>query len=228
MKNKKIIDLENFVTLYFTKKNHLKVLDAGCGSVNNISLSKSFHITGIDISEKQLERSKHLNEKIRGDIQEYSLKDRYYDMIICWDVLEHLKKPHKAIDNFISAIKDGIIIVKIPNIFSLKGIITKYTPFFIHKFIYKYIFKSSRVKKKEFGPFKTYLKFSISENALRKYANNNKLEVIFFSKYDFGDIWNPLKGTLKAKVYFYLKEFLRIVTLGKINDSEMIIVFKKK
>src|SRR4051812_43966697 len=76
------------------------VLEAGCGSASHISIAADACLTGIDISEKQLARNQALDEKILGDVQSYALPESRFDVIICWDVLEHLPHPELALENF--------------------------------------------------------------------------------------------------------------------------------
>src|SRR5215469_10920312 len=78
----------------------VRLLEAGCGSASHIHFGSDIWITGIDISQKQLDRHLSLNEKILGDIQRYDLAPRSFDAIICWDVLEHLQQPNLALRKF--------------------------------------------------------------------------------------------------------------------------------
>jgi 2-polyprenyl-3-methyl-5-hydroxy-6-metoxy-1,4-benzoquinol methylase len=74
-----------------------QVLEVGCGSNSQLKFTKSNEVTGIDISKDQLERNSYLKNKILGDIQTYNFESKKYDLVICWDVLEHLDKPKMAI-----------------------------------------------------------------------------------------------------------------------------------
>lgn len=72
-------------------------------------------VDGVDISQHQLDLNNHLSTKILGDIEEYDLGKSVYDLIICWDVVEHLPNPASALKIFFRAIKpNGIIIVGYP------------------------------------------------------------------------------------------------------------------
>ena len=137
----------------------IKVLEAGCGSTSRLHFQKEVYMVGIDISEKQLERNANLNEKILGDIQDYDFQSDSFDVIVCWDVLEHLPKPENALRRFALAVKDeGIIILNLPNVFSLKGLITKYLPYPLHVLAYRYLYgKKKNISEEDAGPFKTYL-----------------------------------------------------------------------
>lgn len=72
-----------------------KALDVGCGSggrIINALLDAGFRVTGIDVSEAQLEnaRNRHPDSDfILADICELEIKERY-DVIIAWDSIFHV------------------------------------------------------------------------------------------------------------------------------------------
>ena len=141
------------------KEKPVMVLEAGCGSCSHIEIKSKAYFIGIDISLEQLERNSNLNEKIHGDIQSYNLPKRTYDIIICWDVLEHLPNPDKALSNFSAAIKDeGIIILTMPNVLSFEGVVTKLTPHWFHIWVYRNIFHEKWAGTEGRGPFKAFLR----------------------------------------------------------------------
>src|SRR5713226_2324160 len=118
-----IAELQHIVDEYLIPERTFTVLEAGCGSMSQIQFGHNINLVGIDISEKQLERNPALDRKILGDLHTYPLCHSSFDIIICWNVLEHLQDPRKALDNLLNACKpNGLIILAFPNLFSLKGI----------------------------------------------------------------------------------------------------------
>jgi SAM-dependent methyltransferase len=156
-----------------------RVLEAGCGSGSYLDLSGAF-VVGVDISQHQLDRNETLKEKYCADLHVFEKPEweKSFDAIICWDVVEHLDNPKIAIAKFLKWLKsDGRLILAYPNPQTLKGMATKYTPYFIHQLFYKLAsgtpFSASKVDK---GPFRTVfapeLKFQnllqlLSENQCR-------------------------------------------------------------
>lgn len=59
--NEQITKLQSVVGKLLTNTEHLKVLDAGCGSSSRIAISQNAYVVGIDISEKQLEKNSSIN-----------------------------------------------------------------------------------------------------------------------------------------------------------------------
>ncbi len=132
----------------------ITVLEAGCGSATHVMLGDNVRIVGIDISEDQLARNSSLSQNIVGDIQTYDFDEESFDLIMCWDVLEHLTHPEKALKSFARAVKPGgVILLALPNVYSLKGLVTKFTPHWLHVWVYRNVFKSSTAGKPGYAPF---------------------------------------------------------------------------
>jgi len=223
--------LNNFINKYRSNLDKVLVLEAGCGSISHIRFDESAIIHGIDISQKQLDRNKYLHKKILGDLHTHNLGDELYNIIVCWDVLEHLEKPLAAIDNMTKALlKDGILIIKVPNVLSIKGLITKFTPYVFHNSIYKYIFKRKTSTKEDIGPFKTHLKFSIRKQSLVNYLKD-RMKVVYNDEYDISDLSQFYKKSVTLRIflkaYRRIKNVVKIITFGKIDNSEFIIIFQK-
>lgn len=226
-------EIQSIIDEFAMNKAQIKVLEAGCGSISKVEFPPNAYIVGIDISEKQLQRNTIVNEKISGDIQYYSFGPQSFDIIISWYVLEHLSEPKLALKNFSKAIKkDGLIILAMPNVLSLKGLITKFTPHWFHVFVYKYFFGRENAGKDDVEPFKTYLRFSLALSSLKRFAAKNGFRIEYFSNPDALDRWVGSSLQKKSKiVYIFIKhfgEFLKILSFGKIGKSEIIIILKKQ
>lgn len=204
----------------------IRVLDAGCGSSLCLNIAQNIHVVGIDISEKQLQGNTNVNEKILGDIQTYDLPPSSFDVIVCWDVLEHLSDPQKALLNFKRAIKEnGIIVLKLPNVLSTKGLLTKFTPLWFHVWAYRHICGSKEAGTDGRGPFKTFLRFSIRSTAIERFALKNGFLIEHFSIYE-GQVGSKIIDT----IFVILKLIIKALSLGKIdaNKTDYIIVLKKQ
>lgn len=182
----KIEELQAVINSLLNGKKSIKALEAGCGSMSNINLGPNAYIVGIDVSERQLKNNTVIHEKILGDIQTYKLPKSEYDVIFCWDVLEHLSRPQMALLNFVKAIKEnGIIVLSFPNVFSLKSIVAKITPYRFHRWVYNLIYG------KKFGtagyePFPTYLRYSIAPALVKRFAWENGLSIEHYDTFESG------------------------------------------
>ncbi len=107
------------------------ILDSGCGEgflLNRLqeeAIGKS--LMGIDISEDAVNLGKLLfpNLDLRvGNIYKLPLESNSYDIVICTEVLEHLKDPKSALKEIVRVSKKYVIL-SVPNepIFSLKNLL---------------------------------------------------------------------------------------------------------
>ncbi|MCG9890882.1 MAG: methyltransferase domain-containing protein [Thermosynechococcaceae cyanobacterium MS004] len=210
----------------------LRILEAGCGSLSHLHLQEDDHITGIDISQKQLDRNPHLSERILGDIQIYDFPPRSFDLIVCFWVLEHVSNPSAALYKFIPALKDdGILVIGVPNVMSVKGLITKFTPHWLHVWIYRYVFNYKLAGIDDNAPFHTTMRLAIAPDAILKFAKENSCVVTYFSTFeDYRQEELRQKLKLTRQVWTVLKGIVQGLTLGKIkaDSTSYTVVLEKK
>lgn len=163
--------------------NNKNVLEAGCGSASRFDLSRA-QASGIDISPQQLEKNSVLKEKVCADLETYENPawQGRFDYIICWDVLEHLRHPAEVLKRFNLWLKNGgKMILAFPSPHTLKGIVTKYSPLWIHKLFYFFASRRPLFSKIEIGPFKTYFSKDIRLDHLLEYLETHQLKIEFMS-----------------------------------------------
>jgi len=226
-----LVELQEFLNVHFAGRTDLRVLEAGCGSLVKMELPPGTHIVGIDISEKQLLRNQSIVERIVGDLQTYELPPASYDMIVCWDVLEHLPHPQRAVERLLRAAKvGGIVILAMPNVSSLKGQITKYSPHWFHVWMYRNFFGRKLAGTEDHGPFKTYLDPSIAPDSIRRFAVERRFSEIFFRLYETNLQRSTRKKVgLDGPAWSIVKGLTRVVTFGRIDplNSDFIMVLKR-
>jgi SAM-dependent methyltransferase len=230
--NQEVVRLQEVIDQAVSGKQSLKVLEAGCGSSTRIRWDGRAKLVGIDISEKQLRRNEAVKERIVGDLQTYRFPPGTFDAIVCWDVLEHLSRPKQALENFRASIRaDGIIILAMPNVRSLKGLFTKCTPFSVHVWFYRHLFrKPLKTGTDDMGPFPTFLRFSISPDAIQKYARRAGLTPLYLAKYE-----SSMQRTARQRIgisgwrWRLVKAAVKIVSVSLIDAeaSDYIIVLAK-
>ena len=102
-------------------KKRLRALDMGCGT-GNISLAAArtgCEVTGIDVDREsvayaQRRKIPHATFFV-GNAQDLQLQDEY-EVIICSEVLEHLKQPEKLVEFMGKHLHpDGFVFLSIPN-----------------------------------------------------------------------------------------------------------------
>ena len=225
--------LQQFIDNYFSGKSSIRVLEAGCGALTHIRLPSDAYVVGIDISREQLERTEKLDEAIHGDIQTYDLPESSFDMIICWNVLEHVKRPQEALKRFHKGLKKGgIVVITAPNPLSTKGVVTKLTPYSFHLWFYRTIRGWKEAGRNGNPPFPTYLKLSASPRAIRKFASSYSMSVVYERIFGYGDSRDVVgykKGYVTAVVKL-LNALLWIFSLGTVKPSlcQFIMVLRKE
>lgn len=116
--------VEKFVLPRIRKsKSKIKVLEIGVGNgeISNFLYEKGCEVHAVDFSEKCLANLKKdiIKYKIDLDyeIDKFILKEDYFDFVIMFEVLEHLKYPEKIIQRIWQILKeDGLFIASTPNI----------------------------------------------------------------------------------------------------------------
>jgi SAM-dependent methyltransferase len=161
-----------------------RILEAGCGSLSHLDFGDA-HVVGIDISEQQLARHNHLSESIVGDVQKHDLPEQSFDLIVCWDVLEHLPEPELALENFARAVSaNGLLVLALPNLWSIKGLMTKLTPHWFHVWAYRVFWGVEKAGTGDRAPFKTFLKLAVTPRAVKRFAAENGLAIEHYRSYE--------------------------------------------
>lgn len=113
------------------------VLDAGCGDGKKTFYFSKFvkEIYGIDINSIDVEIAKEEYGNIGNllfkvsSVDQLPFKDASFDLVYSTWVIEHLKEPHKFINECYRVLKPGgVLILWVPNIKSFFGIATKMMP----------------------------------------------------------------------------------------------------
>lgn len=119
---------EHLVRYTFAKqlvKPSYQILDAGCGvgyGTKELVIGKSnVKATGIDISHEAI----HYAVEHYGtsgcyfnvmNLEELTLEKESFDLVVCFEVIEHLHQPEKFLSSIASLIKkDGFFVVSTPN-----------------------------------------------------------------------------------------------------------------
>ena len=223
--------LKTVLDRHFDSRDDFAVLEAGCGSRSHVPIPGTPHVTGIDISERQLARNEDLDQRICGDLQTYPLAEGQVDCAICWDVLEHLPAPGKALENLVRATRqNGLIVISVPNRNSLKGLITRFTPHWFHVAVYRFLFGDRDAGKGDRAPFKTFLKPDISPARMRAFAKAQGLEEALFLLYTCPMV---KEGPVRAPTLFFFYRLLigalKVLSLGRYdaNLTDMLVVWRR-
>jgi SAM-dependent methyltransferase len=200
----------------------LTVLDAGCGCVTHLPawiMHRAF-VTGVDISPAQLDRHHQLCERIVGDLETIDFEGRTWQVVFCWDVLEHLPHPGPAVARLCAAVAPrGVLILGYPNLVSAKGLLTKWSPHWFHVWFYR-AFGRSRCGNA--GPWPTYLHWTMRPQSVCHLATAHGLTLVRETLYHAGSTrWQV------AAVFHAARWLGAALSLGALGPSETLQIFQR-
>jgi SAM-dependent methyltransferase len=207
-----------------------RILEAGCGSTSRIRLPARRTLVGVDISERQLMRHPSLDVRIVGNLEQHSWAPGSFDLIVCWDVIEHLDHPSQALTKMFEGLRPGgIVLLAFPNYWSLKGLVTRLTPFGFHAWFYRHLLHDRR-RTVDLDQFPTPFRREIALHRAKALVRRAGLEVLYEEIYEGpvqlalrkrGRGWNAWFGCLGA--------ISRLLSFGRVDMglSDCILIVRK-
>jgi SAM-dependent methyltransferase len=165
----------------------LSIYEAGGGSTSFLPLNvlRRAHVTVVDIDEDQIRNNAYAQEAILGDIQAHRFLPDSFDLIICYNVIEHVPDVEAALLGFCDALKrNGLVLIGAPNPKSLSGIVTKYSPHWFHVWFYRYVRGIKTAGLPGEAPFPTHFHPLVTLANLEAFAGKHGLQVIYRKKYE--------------------------------------------
>ncbi len=198
-----------------SQPGNLTILEAGCGRLSHWIYPADAAVSGLDISQDQLDRNDRVKEKFLGDVQTWET-DRQWDVVASVYVLEHIDDPRRAVANMLSWTRPGgLLVLAVPNALSLKGLVTKFTPFGFHGWFYRNIYRRPH------AIFPTVMDWSITPANLREQLLGHTIILERFDKETLSSLFDfP---------YRILVGLLRLLSFGrwKAGNSNYLLVVKK-
>ena len=164
----------------------IRIYEAGGGSASILPLSSlnNRSILVVDIDETQLRNNSYADTKILGDIQTYVFPPNSFDLIVCYNVIEHLTAVDQAIRQFHHALAPGgMLFIGAPNPESLFGFVTKYSPHWFHVWFYRVILRRKNAGEPGQVPFRTVYHPIVSPKALLEFCGQLGFKAIYFNLY---------------------------------------------
>jgi SAM-dependent methyltransferase len=215
----------------FATASTIEVLEAGCGSATHLEFPTGTRLTGIDISPLQLARNTRLNVRIQADLETHRFEDESFDVIVCWDVIEHLERPGQALDSLAAALrKPGLLILGFPNRASLKGLMTRALPYRAHVLMYRWLLGKRDAGRGDVGPFPTPMRREMDLDVLKERLLASGLELAKEVLYE-----SPMMAEARERLHLVGKpwELLRATmgpVIGRTNveTTDCILVFRNR
>jgi SAM-dependent methyltransferase len=165
----------------------LDVYEAGGGSTSFLpsDVLRCAQITVVDIDEEQLRNNDYAQNTILGDIQTYRFEPNSFDLVTCYNVIEHLPDVEAALTGFFHSLKPGgLVLIAAPNPKSLSGLVTKHTPHWFHVWFYRYVRGDKMAGQPGYPPFPTFFHPLVTLSKLETFAKRHGLRVIYRNEYE--------------------------------------------
>ena len=206
-----------------------RVLDAGCGRAGHLDVGADAYVLGIDVDAGEIQRNERLTERVVGDIQTCRVAPGSFDLALCWDVLEHLERPESALRNLRDALRPGgLLVLAVPNTRSLKALTAKWTPHWLHAFVWRQLYPGAEAAHE---PFPTVLSREMSVRRLDRFARDGSMVIDLAVLYE-----SRMQARLRSKLRITGRRWramavaLRTLTLGAVDPihSDAVLVLRKR
>ena len=167
--------------------NDLAIYEAGGGSTSFLPLEvlRRAHVTVVDIDEDQIRNNDYAQETILGDVQSHRFEPGSFDLVICYNVIEHLPDVEAALLRFCESLKQGgLILIGAPNPKSLSGVVTEYSPHWFHVWFYRHVRGDEKAGLPGQAPFPTFFHPLVTLSRLETFAAAHGLQMIYRKEYE--------------------------------------------
>jgi SAM-dependent methyltransferase len=115
-----------------------RVLDAGCGTAYGTAIlaeSEATEVVGVDLAASVLDSVRaempENVELLEGDLTQLELEDGRFDLVVCFEVIEHFRDPQVVLDHLVRVLAPGgVLLVSSPN----RGVYPGGNPHHHHEF----------------------------------------------------------------------------------------------
>ncbi len=115
-----------------------RVLDAGCGTAYGAKLlaqAGAREVVGVDLAKGVLDAvAAGMPDNVRleaGDLRQLAYEDDSFDLIVCFEVLEHFEEPLGVLDELLRILAPtGLLLISSPN----RGVFPAGNPHHLHEF----------------------------------------------------------------------------------------------
>jgi SAM-dependent methyltransferase len=165
----------------------LAIYEAGGGSTSFLPLDvlRRAHVTLVDIDEEQIRNNDYAQEAILGDIQRHRFPTESFDLITCYNVIEHLADVESTLQHFCDALKPGgLLLIGAPNPQSLSGIVTRFSPHWFHVWFYRHVRGDRNAGRPGHAPFPTVFHRLVAPSKLERFVTARGLETIYRREFE--------------------------------------------
>jgi SAM-dependent methyltransferase len=175
---------ESFVDSLLPRHSVLKVFAAEAGA--QFTVRSPAYVVGVHVLQAERTTRRDADEYRAADLERVELEVEEYDVVVCCNVLEHVRKPLAVLPLVWDALKaGGLLVIMVPNVVSLKGLLTRLTPLALHRWYYSRIV--GRPYSSQHAPAVHSL--SLRPRSLLKHARSGGWAVEYLRVYEGGVQW---------------------------------------
>lgn len=161
------------------------VVEAGCGARSHLTYPLPSDVIGVDVSRAQLQRNVGVRWAVQADVARLPVASACADAVVSWDVLEHVRQPADALSELVRVARPGgIVVLALPNVVSLKGIVTRLTPWWVHVWVYRQLLGDATAGTDRSDQFPTTMRWVLRSAGIRGLAARLQLEVLLLEVYE--------------------------------------------
>jgi SAM-dependent methyltransferase len=212
-----------------------RVLEAGGGSHSHFTLPEGAGLYALDISHGQLARNASTPWRIQADLHALPVSPGSFGVVVCFNVVEHLDAPATALLEMAHCLAaGGVLVLGCPVRSSLKGLVTRMTPLWFHRWYYRSIVGKRDRGEGHYDVFATPFRAEISIAGLNRQLDALGFRRIFNRAYDGSAEYHLVTGSLRRRLVglpYYVACLLgRLITLGRWRPerSDLLIVAIKE
>ena len=165
----------------------VEIYEAGGGSTSYLpaDILQRARITVVDIDAHQIAGNEYGHALIQGDIQTYRFPTARFDLIVCYNVIEHVPDVAAAFEGFVTAVKPGgMILIGAPNPSSLSGFVTRWTPHWFHVWFCRHMLGWATAGQPGSPPFPTLFHPLVDPDRLSAFATARGFDLIHRRLYE--------------------------------------------
>jgi SAM-dependent methyltransferase len=175
-----IDECDKFIeTAFEHHRGPVRILDVGGGRQCRMRLPSCRHLTICDTDAVALTSNPIVDKRIFGDIAQQDFSGSEFDLIIFWNVLEHLDQPLHALNLSLKALAPGgAVVIKGPVASSLQSLIAKYSPHFLHVAFYRHVLGRPDAGRPGHGPYRKKVSPDAEESAIITLLRDHGVKIV--------------------------------------------------
>lgn len=197
---------ERFVAEFLPREGVLKVLAAEAGT--RFGVRPPTYVVGVETLQTERSPRSDADEQRVVDLERLELERAQYDVVLCCNVLEHVRRPLSVLPVLHGGLRPGgLVVIMVPNVVSVKGIVTRLTPFAIHRWYYRRV----AGRHPDNDPAPSVHSFSLRPASLRRHAEKGGWKIEYWRVYEGG-----MQRTLRHRLGFVGWRWRLLVTLTRV------------